>query len=201
MIETALALPFIGMFMMLVMFLGLQMLNQQDLRESARYNTWRYMGTHGSAGDVELNRLFFAGKALGVSQSRQVRTVTDVEQTLKEYTTEVSNLDATAGQLADTLVNLQLHPQWADSVTANFPNEIGLLREFGPDGEMNTQYIRSGGDWRRGQVREGAQVTAVLPSDAVREQFLIPLDDAMQRVASPGNTLADAARHIYVQGW
>lgn len=205
MIEFALCIPIIGGVIMLCFFWNWAMLNQQQVRASARYNAWHYMGS-GAPGvpasmvaPDTLSGMFFTNRPTTTGQTNLVG-ISQTSETLRDLITAANNRSASAGELATTLVWDHLHHEYGCVVTADFPAQ-NIAKQLNLTGPVTARHVREGGDWRRGQVLTGAVLQAPPPADVLIEQFLYDLDAALRNTPAPGSQLAAKVTNTYVHGW
>jgi hypothetical protein len=203
MIEFVLCIPFLASLLGMTFFFGWAMQNKQNVEVSGRYNTWRYMGTRTTADGGEVNANILMGRSSAVDLSREVPPawLAETRKTQQDLVTATAGVSPQAGDLANTLINQTLHPEYGQTINSDFPTDIGAAKWANLAGPMTDWYIREGGVWRRGEAREGVSLRDCPPSDALCDLFLQPLESAMTGVRAPGTGLADMTRRLYVHGW
>ena len=206
-LETAMCIPLLASVIVLTMFLGWAMMNQQHVKASARYTAWRrvYGGwPRAGTGDAQdpnaiddpnhpgLNELFFRGEAISVHVDGGSGPDDEFEQLIGA----AFQRSSFAGEFADRLI---LHPlpdharfqharrAW---VSAEFRNDIEAFRRY--RGAIHSHHIREGVEWRRNQA-DCRHVT--------REMFLLSLDRQLYSVRPPGDGMAKMIRSLYRNGW
>lgn len=179
-------LPFMGMLLALIFFFGWALRNQQHVKVSDRYWSWRRVRAGGAASASELNGKFFGRTASGVT----LRTDRGPDETLGDYVDRVSEASRPAGVLADETV-LDTFPRGRGvDVSAEFPTDVGVWRWF--TGAIHHRHVRDGVEWRRGQAR---------CENAVRDQFLGDLDERLDNVPAPGRNMGKTFRQLYLARW
>lgn len=184
--ESVMVIPLLAIVLGLTFFFGWVMLNQQKLRQSARYTTWRRVVRGSGISTRTLNRTFFGDDAesVGISGSRVG------EPTLLDYADALGAFSAQAGELAEATAVDEFPRGYSARVSAEFPTDVGLWRRF--TGGIRARHSREGVEWRRGQASV---------EEAIRELHLSGLEDALDGIPSPGDTLAERLRTLYHRPW
>lgn len=195
-------LPILGGIIALTLFFGWAMTNQQHVKAAARYSAWRLVyGNWYIPGQVDpndpnnadpnhagLNELFFQNRADGIGLDGGSGPTDEFEQ----LAAKAAEQSAPAGDYARKLVlDTFPHAQRA-VVSARFPSDVAAWQRFQGAIQSAPSHVRDGVEWRRRQAD---------CRQAVREQFLLPLDDALLSVPSPGDGLGDMIRDLYLHGW
>ena len=200
-------IPLLATIIMVTMFLGWAMMNQQHVKAAARYTSWRHV--YGSWPSAEaqdrdnpdavddanhpgLNGLFFRGEAISIGIGGGSGDRDEFEQLIAA----ASSHSDFAGEFSDRLLLHPLpghghfdHARWAH-VAAEFSNEVEAFRRY--RGAIRAQHVRDGVEWRRNQA-DCRHVT--------REQFLMSLDEQLNSVPNPGAGMAAMMRSVYRHGW
>ena len=186
MMEAVLCIPLIATVLGLTFFFGWAMRNQQRVIISNRYAVWRRVLAKDPVGGGHLNSAFFAGKAGGISVDYGGGPI----DTLEEYVDTAGDRGAVVESLAQELVIERFPHSHSAEVSAWFPSDVGLWQQF--TGEIERRHVREGVEWRN---REAALETEV------RDEFFIPLDQALLAIPAPGDSLGLAFRRLYLQRW
>jgi hypothetical protein len=206
-VETVMAIPLLAAMIALTAFLGWAMMNQQNVKASAKYTSWRrvYGGhwpavdgtmTDGNGPDDRdhrpLNEMFYRGKARSIGVGGGGGQVDEFEQLIAA----AFGYSEYAGDFADRLI---LHPlpdhghfphAVRAHVWADFHSDMEMFNKY--QGEIHSRHIRDGVEWRRRQAD---------CRHVVRVQFLSALDGVLESVRPPGDGMARMVRSLYRNGW
>lgn len=213
-LETAVAIPLLATILVGTMFLGWAMMNQQQVKASARYVSWRHANRgwvytnpnpdpNVDPGDPDptdiddpnhpgLNHLFFRDRAVDINVSRSGGDNDEVE----DLVTAAGGLSDYARDFADRLLvnpypNHGVFPRaQAASVDTEFGTDVAAFKRF--TGSIRGYHIRDGVEWRRSEA--GCRYVT-------REQFLSDLDQVLTSVPDPGTNMGKMIRETYVNGW
>ncbi len=200
-------IPLLATVVVLTMFLGWAMVNQQHVRASARYVAWRNVYRHWywpegfDAQDPDLiddpnhpglNAMFFEGEARWISVGGGGGHRDEFERLIDA----AAEQSAFAGSFADYLLLNPLpdrgrfaHARRA-TVRAEFDTDVEAFRKY--SGAIRSGHIRDGVEWRRNQAN---------CRHVTREMFLTSLEDVLNGVNPPGEGLAARVRGLYHHGW
>ncbi len=211
-VETALAIPLLASILVGTMFFGWAMMNQQQVKTSARYASWR----HANGGwsytapaadpapgvpdptDIDdpdhpgLNYMFFRDRAADIDVLRGGGQDDEVE----DLVTEAGAQSEYARDFADRLLvnpysDQSVFPRaQAATVHTEFGTDVAAFQKYG--GSIRGYHIRDGVEWRRNEA--GCR-------HVTREQFLDNLDQVLQAVPDPGGEMGEMIRDTYVNGW
>ena len=176
-LEFVMSVPLFALIIMLIFFFGWSMTNQQHVKASSRYVTWRSVLTGSGTSNEELNRLFFQQQA---PEDENYRTgggggPTDA---LEGLVAASASRGAAVGELADQLVMQRFPHGRSTRMAVRFETSIDAWRQF--TGRIYSDHTRDGVEWRHGQARLGGALT---------EQFLFELDETLNGVPAPGDRL------------
>ncbi len=213
-VETAMAIPLLASILVGTMFLGWAMMNQQQVKTSARYVAWRHanrgwsytgpdVDPNADPGDPDptdiddpnhpgLNSLFFRDRASDIDVWRGGGDNDEVE----DLVTAAGTQSSYAREFADRLL-VNPYPDHgvfpraqAASVGTEFGTDVAAFRKY--SGAIRGYHIRDGVEWRRSEA--GCRHVA-------REQFLDDLDQVLLSVPDPGTEMGQMIRNTYVNGW
>ncbi|HOD81697.1 MAG: hypothetical protein BWX88_04407 [Planctomycetes bacterium ADurb.Bin126] len=190
-LEFVMVIPLLAGIIALTYFFGWSMKNQQRVRASNRYAVWRWVHGKHDVNDMNLNLNFFDAKAGDVSIHGWGGGPT---QTRDDLQREVGVQSVPAGDLArEELSGASPWPYGCSgAIGASFPTDVTLWQWLTQDGGIRWHHVREGVEWRRHQAR---------CENALTDQFYAGLDDALGSVPSPGDSLGEAARRLYLGGW
>lgn len=213
-VETAMAIPLLATILVGTMFLGWAMMNQQQVKASARYVSWRHANRGwaytdpGPAPNADpnaadptdiddpnhpgLNRLFFRDRAVDIDVWRGGGQNDEVE----DLVTAAGAQSAYASDFANRLL-VNPYPDHgvfpraqAARVGAEFGTDVAAFRKY--TGSIRGYHIRDGVEWRRNEA--GCRYVT-------RKQFLDNLDQVLTSVPDPGTEMGKMIRGTYVNGW
>ncbi len=202
-VETAMAIPLLATILVGTMFLGWAMMNQQQVKASARYVSWRHANRGWPTTNVDpntiddpdhpgLNRLFFRDRAVDINVSRSGGDNDEME----DLVTAAGSLSDYAGDFADRLL-VNPYPDHgvfpraqAARVGTEFGTDVAAFRKY--TGSIGGYHIRDGVEWRRNEA--GCRYVT-------RKQFLDNLDQVLTSVPAPGAEMGEMIRGTYVNGW
>jgi hypothetical protein len=197
-------IPLLATVIVLTVFLGWAMMNQQKVNAAARYTSWRRVygswnrppnydpTTPDDPNHPGLNQMFFRNRARSVHVRRSSGHVDELEQLVNA----AFDQSEYAGNVADALI---LNPPAGYGVLprarrarlwAEFHNDMPAFRRY--KGAIHSHHIRDGVEWRRRQ----ADIRHV-----TREEFLQSLDSVLQAIRSPGDGMGKMVRSLYRNGW
>ena len=210
-VELAMCIPLLAAILVGTMFLGWAMMDQQQVKTSARYVSWRhansgtwtydYVDPNNDSEDPVwaddadhpgLNRMFFRDKAVSIGVSRSGGHDDEAESLVQA----AGEQSAYAKEFSDKLlVNPYAdHPAFPGaqgaSVSAEFGTEVSAFKPY--KGAIKSFHIRDGVEWRRNEA--GCRYVT-------RKQFLDNLDQVLLAVPDPGTEMGKMVRNTYVNGW
>jgi len=200
------AIPLLASLMGLTAFLGWAMMNQQNVKSSARYTAWRRVYGHGPRDDgtwdpnggarwsnhPTINTMFYREKAVSIGAGGDSGPTDEFEQLVAA----AFQYSEYAGNYADRMILNPLpehsHFQHARRahMSGDFRSDLDVLNTY--RGAIHAHHIRDGVEWRRNQAT---------CRHVVREQFLGSLDSVLESVRSPGDSMAEMVRSLYRNGW
>ena len=183
-VEFALIIPMLAGIIALTFFFGRAMMNQQHVRISSRYTTWRQVRAGQAVGAEDLNTQFFNEGGADIEIHRGVGP----DDTLDDLVTRAGDTNEWAHALAENTVTGGWPRGATARVAAAFPSDVALWRQF--QGQMHGRHGRDGVEWRRGEVSY---------LQAIRDQFLQELDQTVSGI--PDQTLQGNLRALYLQRW
>jgi len=195
-------IPVMALIIGLTFFFGWSMDNQQHVKISDRYATWRellnradwardpnYANREPEVTSGTLNDLFFSQRASQVTIDRN----NGPSETLRGLVDYVGTGSGRAEAFAQTMV-MDLWPRGLSTeVGADVPATVSLWQQLGLTGPIKAQHGRDGLQWR---LRE-----AHSPWDPLRDQFLLPLDSVLTTIPVPGDLWGRTMRGLYASGW
>jgi hypothetical protein len=187
-VEMVLVIPLIALIIGLTFFFGWSMTNQQHVKASSRYASWRMVYPRVATSGVELNQKFYQNRA----NVLEINWDGGNDQTLTDMTTAVSQASQTAGTLAGQMVASQFPRGHGVGLLVEFPPAIQFWQTLGLTGPMRYHYVRDGQQWRRGEVS---------CQTVVRDQFLTDVDAALGGLPAPADGLGQTFRRLYLAGW
>jgi hypothetical protein len=190
-IEFVMAVPFLAFIIALIFFFGWSMTNQQHVKVSDRYTTWRETLTNDSVTDDDLNRLFFQRRAQNVDITRG----SSASVASRSLVGEAGRWGRSAGELSDRLVAEFLPGDRSTEVGAEFRSSVGAWRRL--TGAIHSRHDREGVQW---EWRDGRAGDARCER-AVCEQFLRDLDDKLKSVPPPGEGICEVFRWLLYNRW
>lgn len=189
-IEFVLIVPLIATILGLTFFFGWSMKNQQKVKVSSRYHTWRrlHCGSypkHPTQGrHLTLNEMHFANEGSGVGTSGGHGPI----QSLEELVAATSTYGKQAQDLAGTLVMEHCPRGRSGNVSAGFPTDVGIWERF--RGPIRHGHTRDGKEWRRGEFSY---------LEPIKDLFLHDLDEEILAIAHP--QLRENLRRLYLKRW
>lgn len=184
--ESVMVIPLLGFVLALTFFFGWAMRNQQGVRQAAHYSAWRRVIRNEGSGSDDLNRKFLFGAARPVDVSGSSAG----EPTLEDYADFTGGFSRPAGRLVEATA-VETYPRgYSSRVAAEFPSDVGLWQRF--TGAIRARHTREGVEWRRGQASVDR---------AVRELHMTGIEQTLDQIPPPGNTLAERIRDLYRRSW
>ena len=210
MIETVMCIPILGFVLVGTMFLGWAMMDQQQVKTSARYVAWRHANSgweydgidpNTDANDAAwyddphhpgLNDLFFRNEAINVDVSRHRGDRQEMEELRDRAAGESDHAGQFAGYLlVSPMAGHGLFPgSQGATVRAEFRSDVEAFRRY--TGSIRGYHMRDGVEWRRSEA--GCRYVT-------REMFLDGLDETLNSIPSPGEEMGRMLRTTYVNGW
>jgi len=190
--EFVMIVPLIATIIGLTFFFGWAMKNQQRVKVSSRYHTWRrlYCGSypkHRTEGrTLTLNEMMFNDEAGGVGTSGGQGPIDSLEE-LVSAVAEYGH-GAQSQELAEALVMEHCPRGQSGEVGAGFPTKVGIWERF--QGSIHHRHTRDGKEWRRGQFSY---------LEPIKDLFLYELDEEIQAIAHP--QLRENLRRLYLKRW
>lgn len=190
-IEFVMCIPLLAIIIAAIFFMGWAMMNQQHVRVSDRYATWRnlygWQSYRSEAGQPLtppkiLNLLFFRDKATSVGIGGSGGVDPD---SIPAMVAAAGAYGADPGNLADGSVQKRFPHGRGASISASFKPTIGAWKSL--SGAIVSRHYREGVEWRRGQVSY---------LEIIRDLFMADLDQAAQ-----GCQLRDEIRALYLKRW
>lgn len=190
-IEFVMCIPLLGLVTAAIFFFGWAMMNQQHVRVSDRYATWRslygWQGYKSDAGkdltaEEILNLLFFRDKATSVGISGSGGVDPD---SIEGMVNAAGRYGADPENLADESVQERFPHGRVANVSAGFKPIMGVWKRL--SGAIRSRHYREGVEWRRGQVSY---------LEVIRDLFMSELDQAVL-----GCQLRDEIRALYLKRW
>ena len=190
-IEFVMCIPLLATVIAAIFFFGWAMMNQQHVRVSDRYATWRslygwqeYKSEDGNSLHPHeiLNLLFFRDKATSVGIGGYGGVDPDSIQGMVEA---AGTYGADPENVADESVQERFPHGRVANVSASFKPTIGAWKSL--SGAIHSRHYREGVEWRRGQVSY---------LEVIRDLFMSELDQA-----ALGCQLSDEIRALYLKRW
>ena len=211
-LEFAVSIPLLGVVLIATTFFGWSMTNQQHVRMSNRYVAWRAvaMREEGDANQLlplgrampdanYVNSRFFGGRGSNVNGSTSVDDgPDDTEHLLVDLVGSRDN----NGQLQSFAQNMILGDPLAGGgfprgsvarVSAEFPPVVDAFARF--TGAMLGRHSRDGVAWRR-KMDYHCDASYL---DAIRDQFLSELDDAIMNNPGLNSDLKQDLQSLYLR--
>ena len=203
-VEAAMCIPLLAAVIVLTMFLGWAMMNQQSVKAAARYTSWRRVygswnrpenydpNTPDDPNHPGLNHMFFRDRARSIHVERDSGHADELERLVAAAFDQGED----AGSFADGLIiNPPLdHGRFPRArrarIWVDFQHDMAAFRRY--QGDIRSHHIRDGVEWRRRQA-DCRHVT--------REQFLYSLETVLQAVRPPGDGMGKMVRSLYRNGW
>lgn len=187
------SIPLIGFILGMTFFFGRSLVNQQHVKISDRYWSWRTTMTGIDVDGEQLNDMFFAGRASNV----ELETGTGPHGTLESFVEGVSLDSQSAQVLVDGLVSDQLPRGQSAHVAAEFPSNVGLWNTLGLTGAIHSRHAREGSSWHYLDVSY---------NDILVEEYLMSLDTELSSLLNDPNNadaegLITAVRDLYLADW
>jgi len=184
-LEFVMSVPLFALIIMLTFFFGWSMTNQQHVKASSRYVTWRSVLTGSGASSEELNRLFFQDQA---PQDENYRTSRGggPSDALEGLVAASGSHGADVEELARRLVMETFPRGRSTGIAVRFETSIDAWRQF--TGRIHSRHTREGVEWRHREARVGGVLT---------EQFLFELDETLNNVPAPGDRLGRMFATLY----
>ena len=180
-LEFVLCIVILAFILMLIYFFGWSMMNQQEVKASARYTAWRNIRGTLITHNTDLNQFFFNQQATGVG----IEVATGPDTTLQEYATQAGSVSSGAGQLAQNMFVNQFPRGSQATVVSRFQANARWDQFLG---NIQCAHIRDGVEWRTGQADSLSAIDIV---------FLQPLDSLFQATPS----LGPMAQGLYQSPW
>lgn len=201
-LELVMAMAFFAFLFVAIFFFGWAMVNQQHVKEAARYVSWRWVADHendpnnvspwNDPNQPGLNEMFFRSESAGFSVNYfdgddiEFDELVQAAESRSNYAGSFSNallLDPPVGY------NHFAHAVGAE-VGSSFNSDIDYFKQF--SGDIVSHHIRDGVEWRWHQ----ADIRHV-----TRIQFLQSLDDQLKSIPGPGAAMGEMIRGLYLRGW
>ena len=200
-------LPLLAFLLVMTMFFGWAMMNQQNVKAASRYVAWEnayslaFSGNGQDANHVEdwtdansatLNGMFFRGEATSASVVHHGATDDEYDQ----WISDAYGKSTYAGDFANALI-LNPPPGYAhfnhtagDDIWATFSNNVEAFRQF--SGDIHGVHVRGGTEWRKSEAE---------CSNVTRIQFLQSLETQLNAIPAPGASMAEMIKGTYHNGW
>jgi len=189
MIEFVMVIPLLGFILGLTFFFGWAMANQQHVKTTDRFQSWRRVRAGSGVPQKQLNDWIFQGHLGSYNQNAGTYT-TETRKTLEELVSYVGNVSPRAEGLAREVVMEKCEKGRWVTASGTFPSDIALFQEF--HGSIKHTHMRDGREWRWRQL---------WCEQEIRDEFLSELDTTLKGVPSPGDSLASMARRLYLTRW
>ncbi len=198
MTETVLSLPLILLILALLLFFGLNMQRLQRVAVVDRYEAWRQIvDAPGPNTNSALNKVFFGGKAPSLEVRSATGHFTDTQDFL------VSEAQLISDQASSWMVSMfdELPGSRQTRARASFEQPVEALSKF--TGPIIHHHTVLDGDWRYAPWAEwrhevDTQLSVVDYWPALRDEFIMTLEDRLQPLDSSGNELAGILRNCYL---
>ena len=190
-IEFVMCIPLLGLVTAAIFFFGWAMMNQQHVRVSDRYATWRslygwqeYKSEDGNSLHPHeiLDLLFFRDKATSVGIGGyggvDPDSIPGMVEAAGTYGAHPENV------ARESVQNKFPHGRVAN-VSAGFKPILRIWQRL--SGAIRSRHYREGVEWRRGQVSY---------LEVIRDLFMSELDEAAR-----GCQLSDEIRALYLKRW
>lgn len=202
-LELVMAMAFLAFLFVTIFFFGWAMINQQHVKEAARYISWRWVADHendpnnvspwnNDPNQPGLNAMFFRGESAGFSVNYYDGDDIELELLIQA----ANDYSGYAGIFSNSLLldppagyNHFDHAVGAE-VSSSFNSEIDYFKKF--SGDIFSHHIRDGVEWKWHQ----ADIRHV-----TRIQFLQSLDDQLRSISGPGAAMGEMIRSLYFHGW
>ena len=184
--------PLIATIIGLTFFFGWAMKNQQRVKVSSRYHTWRrlYCGSYPQhpteSRKLTLNEMMFnnEGGSVGTAGGQgPTQSLGELVDSVNEY-----GFGTRTAELAETLVMDHCPRGRSGEVGAGFPTDVGIWQRF--QGSIHHRHTREGKEWRRGEFSY---------LEPIRDLFLQELDEEILGIAHP--RLRENLRRLYLKRW
>jgi len=185
-LEFVVCVVLFGFILTLTYFFGWAMKNQQNVRLSARYSTWREVHTSQPVDAARVNALSLDGAADEVD----LETYSWPDPSRRDYVDAAGQVSGPAEDLAGEIILGRFAGIRRAEVAARFPTDVGAWQRYA--GSIRSAHARQGVEWRRGQA--GA-------SSILRQEYFGRLEDATGSIQSPGQNFAAMVRRLYHSGW
>jgi hypothetical protein len=204
MVESLLALPFIMLILLFIMYFGRNSTRIQRVRVMDRYEAWQTAG-HGPGpsvnhhrGHSHMNDTFFEHTAASIGHSGNNGFPDDARD---RWVQEVGSIHDQAGELAQAM-----HDNMASGTTAHFSTSFAhsnkLLKRFA--GSIKHTHTVQDHDWKfvNGFGRGGGPWDQRGPGannlDSLRDVFYDDWDNTLDGMGDSGNGMADMLRSLYL---
>jgi len=185
-LEFVVCVVLFGFILTLTYFFGWAMKNQQNVRLSARYKTWREVHTSQPVDAVRLNALSLDGIADDIA----LDTYTWPDLSRNDYVDAAGQVSGPAERLAGEIILGRFPGIRRCDVAARFPTDVGAWEQYA--GSIRSAHARQGVEWRRGQA--GA-------ATVLRSEYFGSLEDATGNIQAPGRNFAGMVQRLYHSGW
>ena len=192
-VEVAMSIPLIGFILGMTFFFGRSLVNQQHVKISDRYSSWRTAMTKAEVSSGQLKARFFARRASNV----ELETGTGPTGTLESFVEGIGLTSQAAQLLADRLVRDELPYGQSAHVAAEFPSDVGLWNTLKLTGAIHSRHAREGSSWHYYDVSY---------DNILVEEYLISLDTELSSLLNDPNNaaaggLVTAVRDLYLADW
>ena len=218
-LELVMAMAFLSFILITTFFFGWAMMNQQHVKSSARYASWREVYNVGIVHNVDdpynpnghlsaieasdpndltpitddsLNSLFFRNEGTGIGFGYYDGDDTEFDQ----WVQAAQGKSNSAGDFVNALLldppagYGTFHHATGAEISSSFLTDVEYFKRF--SGGIHSHHIRDGIEWRRRQADE---------RHVTRIQFLQSLDDQLKSVQGNGADMAQMIRDLYFHGW
>ena len=186
--EFVLIIPLLATILGLTFFFGWAFTNQQHVKVSDRFQCWRRVRAGSKASVSQLNAWFFQNRAN--EDTFDQGGGSGPTETLRDLIDTVGNFSTRAEGLAEGVVWNRAERGRRAMVAAEFPSEVGIYQQF--TGKIKHDHTRDGREWRWRQLR---------CEPVIRDEFLSELDSVLESIPSPGDSLGEMARKLYLSAW
>ncbi|KKN83121.1 hypothetical protein LCGC14_0302350 [marine sediment metagenome] len=217
MIEFVMVIPLLMGVIAATFLFAWAMGNQQRLRMAERYLPWRYVRHGGWMADEEISPHLLRNRAttLTIRKGRGMqwvpmggdpsdygqRQLEPTDQTMLDLANRVDEDTQSAGPVAGDLLSRESDhslPRGAFvRMWVYFPSNVHAWELL--NSPFEAHYIREGVEWRHNDENQAGKKAD--PMASITDKFLFDIDETLEEVVVPGDTLAERFRILYMLPW
>ncbi len=188
-IELVAVMLLFAAIIVLVFFFGWALKHKYQVIVASRYSAWMKTQTGSWPTEDRVNEVSFIDKATRVD----VGGHSVHNETIDELVEAAEFIGGRPGDLADRMFEDHFPHGRGARVTANFEHQmLSKMKGIADPGKMGARHGREGVSWRRKNVS---------PWTCLRDAHWPEMDDALESMPVPADTMANMIRGLYLAHW